>query len=242
VARPDGEALARDELARCIAASVEGGLLPALRLHSAHPHEPVVVESVPPPWQLVGAGNYAAVFAHPDYEAWVVKVYAPGREGIGDEACVYRALGAHPAFSEMLYEGERYLVLRRLRGVTLWDSVRRGIDVPERAVRDVDEALVYARSRGLNPMDVHGKNVMVHEGRGVVVDVSDFLRRGDCTRWSDLRRAYFALYAPLRPLYRLPVPLAALDAVRRGYRLYRGVRRLAGRRDAAPSGRDEAGR
>ncbi|MEM9766597.1 MAG: serine/threonine protein kinase, partial [Cyanobacteria bacterium P01_D01_bin.71] len=49
-------------------------LLPELRLTSLEPHNPVVVEFLPSPWQCLGAGNYAAVFWHPDYPEQVVKV------------------------------------------------------------------------------------------------------------------------------------------------------------------------
>ena len=72
---------------------IHQGLLPALQLESIDPHNPVVVHRVPSPWTCLGTGNYAAVFAHPDYPDQVVKVYAPGRPGLEDEVEVYRRLG-----------------------------------------------------------------------------------------------------------------------------------------------------
>ena len=205
-----------------LSARVERELLPALEIESVSPHDPVVARHVPRPWRLIGAGNYAAVLAHPDHPALVVKVYAPGRPGLEAEAEVYRRLGRHPAFSTCLHAGDRYLVLRRLHGVTLYDAVHRGVPIPDRAIRDIDEALDYARGRGLHPHDVHGRNVMVHEGRGLVVDVSDFLKADeDCSKWRDLRAAFFRFYRPfLRPLG-LRIPYAVLDGVRRAYRLFR---------------------
>lgn len=204
-----------------LAGAVERELLPGLAIESVDPRDPVIVRRVPAPWEVVGAGNYAAVFAHPGDPDHVVKVYAPGRPGIDAEVEVYRRLGAHPAYSRCEHAGDGWLVLRRLRGVTLYDCVSRGIPIPDRVIRDVDDALDYARRRGLHPHDVHGRNVMMHEGRGLVVDVSDFLERERCSKWRDLKRAYSWIYRPLlRPL-RLRVPHAVLDLVRAAYRLFR---------------------
>jgi hypothetical protein len=200
---------------------VERELLPRLRVESIDPRDPVVPRHVPAPWRVLGAGNYAAVLAHPGHPALVVKVYAPGRPGLEAEREVYARLRRHPAYSACAHAGRGYLVLERLHGVTLYDAVHRGLPIPERVIRDIDDALDYARSRGLYPHDVHGRNVMMHEGRGMVVDVSDFLERGDCSKWRDLRRAYYRVYRPLLLPLRLRVPYGVLDLVRAGYRLLR---------------------
>lgn len=204
---------------------IEAQLLPNLQLASERPYDPIVVYSVPEPWQLVGAGNYAAVLMHPSYPDMVVKVYAPGRPGLEDEKEIYRLLGKHPAYSECLYAGDSYLVLRRLTGVTLYQCVLRGIPISRQVLHDIDEALKYAVSRGLTPHDVHGKNVMQHNGRGLVVDVSDFLKEDDCSMWDDLKRAYDRFYFPW--LRRLPFPELLLHLVRRGYRKYRSWARTS---------------
>lgn len=214
---------------------IDRDLLPNLWLESLDPHDPIVVHQVPPPWRLVGAGNYAAVFAHPDAPDWVVKVYAPDRPGFEEEVEVYRRLGDHPAFSACLYARDNFLVLRRLRGVTLYDCVRLGIRIPPQVIRDIDAALAYARSRGLNPHDVHGRNVMMYEGRGLVVDISDFLHPDDCAAWEDLKRAYYCLYLPVIAPLRLRIPNWLLNGVRKGYRLFRRLGRVFSRRSGSIS-------
>jgi len=206
-----------------LAERIERDLLPALRVESIDPNDPVVAHHVPAPWQLLGGGNYAVVLAHPHYPELVVKVYAPGRPGFDAEVEVYRRLGHHPAYSQCLHAADGYLVLRRLHGVTLYDSVHRGLPIPEAVIRDIDDALAYARGRGLHPHDVHGRNVMMQDGRGLVVDVSDFLEREDCSKWRDLKAAYYRIYRPLFMPLRLRVPYAVLDVVRAGYRLFRRV-------------------
>jgi hypothetical protein len=194
-------------------------LLPGLQIVSIDPHDPVVVNHLPAPWQLIGTGNYAAVVCHPNYPEVVVKIYAPSRPGFEEELEVYRRLGSHPAFSECFYGENGVLVLKRLYGVTLYDCLHKGIPIPKQVIQDIDAALDYAKSRGLYPHDVHGRNVMLYEGRGLVVDISDFLHLETCTKWEDLKRAYYWLYLPLFYPLRLRVPYFLLNVVRKSYRL-----------------------
>lgn len=196
-------------------------LRPQARLRSVRPHDPVEAQHVPQPWQLLGTGNYAAVFAHPEYPELVVKVYAPGRPGFDEEVEVYRRIGSHPAFSQCFYAHDNLLILKRLHGVTLYNCLHRGFRIPKQVVSDIDHALDYARSRGLRPHDVHGKNVMMHEGRGLVIDISDFLREGAGLAWNDLKKFYYWVYRPLLSPLRIRIPLALLDAWRGIYRLIR---------------------
>jgi hypothetical protein len=213
---------------------VDQELLTQIHIQSSGTHNPVMVNTVPSPWQILGAGNYAVVFSHPDYPQQVVKVYAPDLAGFEEETEVYRRLGVHPAFSECLYAGANFLVLKRLDGSTLYDCVQQGISIPKQVIEDIDRALHYTRIQGLNPFDVHGRNVMMYEGRGLVVDVSDFLHAGTCPKWQHLKQAYYWLYCPIiRPL-RLRVPYPFLNIVRKSYRY--GCRRLAGRRMSHFSG------
>lgn len=216
-------AAAAHKIAGPMAARIEAELLPHLRIASEQPDEPIAVYHVPEPWRLLGAGNYAAVLTHPDFSDWVVKVYAPGRPGLEDEAEVYRLLGRHPAYSECICKGRNFLILRRLTGVTLYNCMRKGIPIRRQVIRDIDRALAYAVGKGLFPHDVHGKNVMMKDGRGIVVDVSDFLKREPCTMWDDLKKAYDRFYFPW--ISRLPFPDFVLNFLRRGYRKWKKVMR-----------------
>jgi len=209
---------------------VEKHLLPQVQIKSVDPHDPVVVQQIPDPWLKLGAGNYAAVFVHPDVGDRVVKIYAPGRPGLENEAEVYRRIGSHPAFSECFHVGSTYLILKRLYGITLYDCLCLGIPIPKQVIQDIDKALDYARRQGLYGHDVHGKNVMMHEGRGLVVDISDFLNEYPCSAWEDLKWAYYRFYRPLIAPLRLKVPYAMLNLVRRTYRLFRRLRPQKGKR------------
>ncbi|PNW33195.1 UNVERIFIED_CONTAM: serine/threonine protein kinase [Euhalothece sp. KZN 001] len=198
-------------------------LRPNLNLESVDPHNPVVINHYPTPWQKVGTGNYAAVFSHPEYEEVVVKIYAPGRDGFEEEKEVYERLGKHPAYSQCFYAENNCLILKRLKGITLYDSVNQGLKIPKKVIKDIDDALDYAREQGLFPHDVHGKNVMMWEGRGYVVDVSDFLKLESCSAWKNLKTAYYWLYRPILSPLNLKIPDLLLDGVRSSYRFSRSL-------------------
>ena len=210
----------QEDLERAIE-SIHQELLPNLQLESIEPHNPVVVHQVLEPWRLLGTGNYAGVFYHADYDDLVVKIYAPGRLGWSEELEVYRRLGVHSAYSNCLYAENNFLVLKRLYGVTLYDCMNQGLKIPNQVVEDIDRALEYARSRDLYPHDVHGRNVMMSEGKGLVVDISDFLCQEPCFAWEDLKKAYYYLYLPFFSWHRLHLSYFILDLVRANYRLFR---------------------
>jgi hypothetical protein len=206
-------------------ACIHNQLLPDLQIHCPDPHDPVTVVQLPEPWRVLGCGNYAAVLHHPQHPDLVVKVYGPGRPGLEQEAEVYRQIGFHPAFSQCFSVGDGYLVLRRLHGTTLYDCLKQGILIPTQAMADVDAALAHVEARGLHGHDVHGRNVMLHQGRGLIVDISDFLKPEPCRAWQDLRWAYHTIYRPLIAPLRLRIPSTLLDGVRRSYRLLRNLRK-----------------
>ncbi|MBR8658164.1 MULTISPECIES: serine/threonine protein kinase [Bacillales] len=197
-----------------------------VKLESRSPDDPVVVLHTPYPWELVGRGNYAAVFAHPDYPDVVVKLYAPGRPGWEQEVDVYRKLGQTRSFP-VCYQAEPcFLVLTRIKGISLFDCLRYGIPIPPQVIEDVEEALEEARSKGLYPHDVHAKNVLMDQGRGYLIDVSDYYKNIPDSKWRDLRRAYYKFYLPLFKDRGWKIPLWVLDGVRKGYRYYKKLSRL----------------
>jgi hypothetical protein len=199
--------------------SVFQQLIPELQVRSIHPHDPVIVGNIPYPWELLGTGNYAAVLYHQDYPDYVIKIYAPNRPGFEEEVEVYRRLGSHPTYSECFFARDGILILKRLYGVTLYDCIHRGLRIPKQVIQDIDKALNYARDRGLYPHDIHGRNVMMSQGRGLVVDISDFLHPEKCLKWDNLKRAYYCFYRPILSPIKLPIPYFLLNGVRKLYRM-----------------------
>lgn len=200
---------------------VDNKLLPNIDMKSVCPFDPIVVESVPEPWILLGVGNYAAGLTHPEFPEYVVKIYAQGRPGIKEEVEVYSKIKSHPSYSECYYYTENYLILKMLKGKTLYACINEGIQIPESVIKDIDEALKYAKSVGLNPHDVHAKNVMIIEGRGIVVDVSDFNKAEECVLWKHFKKAYYKIYLPLFYKSHPAIPEFYLNTIRKGYRLFK---------------------
>jgi hypothetical protein len=196
------------------------------RVESQSPIDPVVVHHTPAPWELLGTGNYAAVFIHPDYPNVVLKLYAPGRPGWEQEVQVYQNLGETRWFPICYQAAPGYLVMKRINGIPLFDCLRYGIPIPPRVIEDVEAALAVARLRGLFPHDVHGKNVLMNQGRGYLIDVSDYLKNIPDRKWKDLRKAYYRIYLPFLKERGWKIPLWLMNAVRKGYRLFQKIRRF----------------
>jgi len=204
---------------------IETDLLPNIDLTVQSLVDPILVNNRSAYWKIIGCGNYAGVFFHPNYPDKVVKVYGRSYEGLKKEIEVYRRLGNHQAYSSLYAYGETYLILKKLDGITLFNAVVKGVPIPKTVIEDIDEALEYARSVGLNPFDVHGKNVVMDGCRGYVVDVSDFYKLGLCRKWDDLKKAYHLIYRPFLYKYHPPVPFYLVDTVRKGYRFFRKLRK-----------------
>jgi predicted Ser/Thr protein kinase len=200
-------------------------LLPNIQLSTEGPFDPIIVKNCSNTWKTIGSGNYAGVFLHQSNPKWVVKVYGRKPEDLKKEVNVYKKLGKHESFSSLIDYGENYLILKRIDGMNLFDAVVNGIRIPESVIRDVDEGITYARSMGLNPFDVHGKNVVMSDGRGYIVDVSDFYKQGKCRKWDDLKKAYYRIYLPFIFKYHPPIPFFIVNSVRKGYRLYRKIKK-----------------
>lgn len=196
-------------------------LLPELSLQSINPNDPIVVQNVPLPWILLGSGNYASVLCHPDFPEFAIKIYAKGKLGIKEEIEVYEKLGIHPAYSQCYYSCNNFLILKRLKGETLYNCLNKGIFIPPSVINDIDEALEYARHQGLNPHDVHVKNVMMLNGKGVIVDVSDFYKNEPCYLWEDFKKTYFKIYLPMFGKFHIPISDFLLNSIRKGYRFYK---------------------
>jgi hypothetical protein len=204
---------------------IDHELLANISLESISPFDPIIVRNRSKTWKTIGSGNYAAVFFHEAQPEWVVKVYGRNPEGLKKELDVYQKLGNHEAFSTLYGYGDQFLILKRLEGITLFNALVKGIYIPETVIQDIDNGLNYAKSVGLNPYDVHGKNVVMNNGRGYIVDISDFYKDGYCGKWDDLKKAYSKIYKPFIGKYHPPIPFTVVDGIRKGYRVYKKLKR-----------------
>ncbi|GGG26091.1 serine/threonine protein kinase [Paenibacillus abyssi] len=189
--------------------------LRSAKIKSSGKNELVSIASCPESLSCIGIGTDAAVFRFDDAPAYAFKIYT--EESLGKKAleeAVYLQIGDSPYFPRYYGSGENYIVLSYEQGVTLYDCLLLGISVPDQVIIDVENARNYIRSKGLNPRDIHLKNVLLHEGRGKVIDVSEYVKEGNDYRWEHLLRAYNIIY-PLIAGKR--IPLWMLEAAKRGY-------------------------
>jgi hypothetical protein len=178
-------------------------------------NEEVIVTSVPASLSCIGIGTDAAVFASAHAPGYAYKVYsdlAVGKKEV--ERQVYELLHGIPYFPVYYGEGANYIVISRERGITLTDCLIEGIPVPEQVIQDVEEARELVRRRGLNPRDIHLKNVLLQDGRAKVLDVSEYVQEGDDKRWEHLVWAYRTFYPSLEGR---KIPAWILDMVKNGY-------------------------
>ncbi len=197
-------------------------LVKQVLVESKNPRDPVTVSGHPDNWRCVGVGNSAAVFQPKDQPNLSIKVYANTHAQVSsEEAEIYEQLGESPFFPHFYGRGEQFLLIEYRPGRNIYDCLVQGIYIPEQVILDVEAAITYARSRGLNPSDIHIKNILVHKGRGFLVDVSDYRKKGECKRWESLKQAYYEHYLELYTPG-LTVPSWILETIRKWYKANEG--------------------
>ena len=154
-------------------------------------NEFVTIKGTSDKLQCIGVGTDAAVFRFPDAPQYAFKVFSSDElEKIEIEKAVYSKLG-HSAYFPACYGSElNFLVISFEEGITLYDCLLKGISIPKQVIHDVENARDYAVNRGLNPRDIHLKNILLHEGRGKLLDVSEYMKQGNDYRWEHLKEGY----------------------------------------------------
>jgi len=144
---------------------------------------------------FVGAGRSAFVFKIKSTEK-VIKVFlSPFVAVAKEEARIYRKLQGIDYFPVLYEAGENYLVIDYLRGYTFFECLSKGLVIAPQHVQEVDHALMLARQKGLNPSDIHLRNIIfTFNGEIKVIDVARFGQKKECTQWKDLKKAFYKLY------------------------------------------------
>lgn len=146
-------------------------------------NEPVTVQGDTQGLHCIGIGTDAAVFLFQETPSFAFKVYtseALTKKEI--EASVYTKLHGSKYFAHYYGSGSNYLVISYEPGITLYDCLLQGKHIPKQVITDVENARDFVRTKGLNPRDIHLKNVLLQNGRGKVLDVSEYVKSGDDQR------------------------------------------------------------
>ncbi|MYL35629.1 serine/threonine protein kinase [Pontibacillus yanchengensis] len=178
-------------------------------------NEPVTIQSVPEDIKCIGIGTDAAVFQSVDEPLYAYKLYARDKVSkLKVEEEIYKRLGNSNFFSWCYDSYDNLLVLQYEEGLTLFDCLLQGIHIPKQVVNDVEEAREYVREKGLNPRDIHLKNILLQNGRAKIIDVSEYVQPGDDFRWNHLKRAYEEYYHLVDEKC---VPFWVVETVRKWY-------------------------
>ncbi|QHE51877.1 serine/threonine protein kinase [Pontibacillus sp. HMF3514] len=178
-------------------------------------NEPVSIDGDHKDIRCVGVGTDAAVFQTIHAPLYAFKLYAKDKVyKIKEEERIYRMLGESPYFPKCFEADDRWLVLRYEEGVTLYDCILQGIHIPEQVIKDVEDARGYVREKGLNPRDIHLRNILLQDGRAKIIDVSEYAKSGNDYRWEHLMQAYHDHY---HLIDRKAIPFWLVETVRKWY-------------------------
>ncbi|RXT04534.1 serine/threonine protein kinase [Ammoniphilus sp. CFH 90114] len=167
--------------------------------------------------RCIGIGTDAAVFQYDQTPAYAFKVYsseALDKKEI--EESVYLRIKESTFFPQYYGKGDNYIVLSLEKGITLYDCLIQGIPIPKQAIEEVEVAREFVRLQGLNPRDIHLKNILLQDdGHAKVIDVSEYAKEGNDNRWEHLLWAYDHIYPMIEGV---SIPSWVLDTIKQWYK------------------------
>jgi len=189
--------------------------LRGVKVSSTGENELVSLKGNSDAFTCIGVGTDAAVFRFLQLPHLAFKVFSDDKVDKKDQEIeVYLKLGRSEYFPEYYGSGSNFLVISYEEGITLHDCLLKGIYIPPQVIHDVDNARHYASKRGLNPRDIHLKNILLHEGRAKILDVSEYMKSGNDNRWQYLKDGYHEHYHLIAGK---AIPLWILETVRKWY-------------------------
>lgn len=190
-------------------------LLSKIQIRSQENNQPVVIVTMPSGIEKIGVGTDGAVFRIKGEDAKVFKVFPEDRlYKLESEYFVYQKLKGSPYFSRCFGKGRNYLILSYETGPTLYQCLQEGIVIPKRVIEEVDQACEFVKKQGLNPQDIHLKNIIFQDGHAKIIDVADFTSPVNDGRWNLLREGYEKYYHLIKGR---KIPFWILELVRKSY-------------------------
>ena len=158
--------------------------------------------------KLIGTGRSAFVFLINNSNK-AIKVFYPDFTYIAkEEADIYLALQDISYFPTIFDSGLNYIVMDYIEGPTLFECVNQGIPITTDHIKEIDTALRLATNKGLNPSDIHLRNIIITSNNDIkLIDVARFRQTKDCTQWSDLKSAYLLYYKKAYFPKKIPAPV-----------------------------------
>jgi len=173
----------------------------------------------------IGTGRSAYVFRVRGTDR-VIKKFYPSFHPLAElEGGIYEQLTTFSTYARMFEYGPDYLVLEYIEGQTLFECLVSGTYIPESVLTTVDAALAEARAVGLNPSDIHLRNILLTANGARIIDVARFRQTEPCTQWDDLKKAYQYVYA--KPFFPKKLSETFLNTIADVYkgRLFESIRK-----------------
>lgn len=157
--------------------------------------------------QLTGTGRSAFVFRIKSSDK-AIKVFFPDYIYMAtEEAEIYKSLRDIHYFPSIHETGLNYIVMDYIEGYTLFDCMTRGINITSDHINEIDNALSLASDLGLNPSDIHLRNIFITtSGEIKLIDVARYRQMKDCRQWHNLKKAYRQFYQKRFFLKKIPEP------------------------------------
>lgn len=145
--------------------------------------------------QLLGKGRSAFVFSVAGTDK-ALKVFFPEFTAVArEEAKIYQRLAGVSYFPRLYDAGTNYLVMDLIDGKTFFSCAASGTQIRPEYIKEVDRAIKLAREKGLNPSDIHLRNIFItNDGNVKLIDVARFRQSKVCSQWNDLKTAYYKFY------------------------------------------------
>ena len=145
--------------------------------------------------KCIGVGTDAAVFRFVHMPHYALKVFSHDKlEKLKIETEVYLKIGHSDYFPKYYGRGFDFLVISYEEGITLYDCLIKGTHIPKQVIHDVDNARNCVFKLGLNPRDIHLRNILLCQGRAKLLDVSEYMKQGNDRRWEYLKEGYLKYY------------------------------------------------
>jgi len=162
--------------------------------------------------KLIGTGRSAFVFRITSSRK-VMKIFFPSFTYIAkEESEIYRILEDISYFPKMYDFGSNYIVIDFIDGQTLFECLIQGTLITSNHLKEVDYALSLAVDQGLNPSDIHLRNIIItNHGAIKLIDVARFRQTKDCNQWRNLKKSYDRIYC--NRFFPKKIPASCLNTI-----------------------------
>ncbi|EZH64776.1 serine/threonine protein kinase [Bacillaceae bacterium JMAK1] len=181
-----------------------------------------IAASAHPDLSICGIGRSAVVFKIKEQKR-VIKVYYPPYQHVAkNEQINYKKVAGDPRYPKLYEVGHNYIVLDYIEGKTFFQCLQEGVPILPEHVKQVDDALLFARNRGLNPSDIHLHNLIITKrGDVCIIDIARFSQSKPCEQWNDLKTGYYRYYH--KAYFPSKLPKWLMNVVAALYRTHKGT-------------------